>query len=87
MRIGNFQSHNTHAATIAIERFFYCLCHRFGKEDHFRQEFIGQVKKIIDLNFRHHQNMTSNQWENVEEGEEFIILNNFVRRDFASNYF
>src|SRR5579871_975814 len=87
MRMWHFKPDYRNAATVSRKRFFNGMRNGLGEHQHFGKIVIRQIKKFIFFYFRNDEHMPFTQWKNIEEGKKVFVLCNFVRRDFAFDYF
>ena len=49
--------------------------------------FVREFVNFVDFVFRDYESVALRFWVNIEEGEGFVILVDFVTRDFTVDYF
>ncbi|MPM81436.1 hypothetical protein SDC9_128489 [bioreactor metagenome] len=79
----HFQSKHHHPHPVTWNHSLYSCGHFFGKNGHFAQQLIIQIKDIIGLLFRDYQSVPFCHWVNIEKSKKFIVLGYFVRWNFS----
>lgn len=83
MGVGNFKSDDGHGDAFAWHGFFDGGSDFFGEDHHLSEFFVFDIEDIVGLMFRHDEGMAFGERIDVEEGEETLVLGDFIARDLT----